>query len=69
MSGKRRPPPTIEMPDGAPPPRRRPLLRFTKWLFRWCIVVGLWATAAAILVLALLLAPIATAAALKISAE
>ena len=51
MNRKRRPSPTIEMPDGRPPPRRRPILRFFRWLLRWCVVSGLWATALGLLVL------------------
>lgn len=52
MSRGRRPPPTIELPDGSHPPRRRGLLgRFARWLVRWSIVAGLWATAFGLLAL------------------
>lgn len=53
MSKTRRPAPTIEMPDGRPPPRRRSWYgRFFRWAFRWSVIAGIWLAAAGLIALA-----------------
>ncbi len=57
MSRKRRRAPSIEMPDGSPPPRRRSWLsrsfrRTLRWAFRWTVIAGIWVAAAGLIALA-----------------
>ena len=52
MTAGRKRKPTIEMPDGSAPPRRRFWRVLGRWIFRWSLISGIWLTAAGILVLA-----------------
>ena len=53
MTRKRRPAPSIEMPDGRPPPRRRGwLAKLFRWAVRWSVIAGIWIAAFGLIALA-----------------
>ncbi len=53
MTKKWRPAPSIEMPDGRPPPRKRGwFAKAIRWSFRWSVICGIWIAAAGVIALA-----------------